>query len=110
MATDGVNISVPNATTTMAETLQLGTGKYIVIFSAQFDKVANGMRVLGNNISIPAGPRNGVVAVNSVGTGAYTTVKFPFVVNSTNSTVALYVYQDSGSAIGVWTKIEAIKC
>ena len=109
IASTGAQVSLANGVSTKAESLAVEAGIYLVIMSAQFDKNATGIRSIGNNSAVPSGQRNGVVTVNNVGSGQYATVKCSFIANTPGTTFDCYCYQNSGSALDVWTKIEAIR-
>jgi len=109
ISSNGAQIALANGVVTLAESLTLENGIYMVVYSAQFDRNSTGIRVLGDNDTIPSGPRNGVVTQDPISSNAYTTMKMTKIVNSNNSTINLYCYQNSGAALNVWTKIEAIR-
>lgn len=109
ISSDGATQSLPNGVATLIESINVEPGTYIVLMSAQFDANATGKRSVGNNNTIPSGPRNGVTTVDAVSGGTYTTIQHIDIYYSGGGNINCYCYQNSGAALTVWTKIQAIR-
>lgn len=108
VSSDGATKTLPNATPTLMESLNIEPGVYVIVMSAQFTTNGTGLRAVGNNANIPTGPRNGVTSAIPYA-GTYTTIQHTDIYYSAGGTVNCYCYQNSGSPLDVWTKIQAIR-
>ena len=108
VSSDGATKTLPHGTPTLVESLNLEPGVYVITMSAQFATSGQGLRAVGNNASIPAGPRNGTTMAIPYG-GTYTTIQHTDIYYSAGGAVNCYCYQNSGGPLDVWTKIQAIR-
>lgn len=108
VSSDGATKTLPHATPTLMESLNLEPGVYVITMSAQFATNGTGLRAVGNNATIPTGPRNGVTSAIPYA-GTYTTIQHTDIYYSAGGAVNCYCYQNSGGPLDVWTKIQAIR-
>lgn len=108
VSSDGATKTLPTATLTLVESLNLEPGVYIIAMSAQFAANGTGLRAVGNNANVPAGPRNGTTTAIPYA-GTYTTIQHIDIYYSAGGATNCYCYQNSGGPLDVWTKIQAIR-
>ena len=101
------SVSVPNNSVTQIATLTVGSGTWWIRGIGNWTGGSGYRMIMFENSSIPT---RGLANTTPGTSATATTHELTRVVNySSSSTVTLYAWQNSGAALSVWPKIEAVR-
>lgn len=102
------SVSVPNSSVTQIATLSVGGGTWWIRGVGNWGSSGSGYRMI--MFEGTTSPTRGLANTTPGTSATATTHELTRVVNySSSATVTLYAWQNSGSALSVWPKIEAVR-